>query len=103
MAEFKADPRSLAEAAEVLKAMAHPVRLCIVAGLTQCGGCVVREMQHCLDIPQATVSQHLARLRAAGLVRAIRAGNEVRYEVQSELARRVAEAVMGLGTGTRDS
>lgn len=95
MVEFKPNPEELREASEVLKAMAHPIRLCLVAGLARCGGCAVREMQECLGVPQATVSQHLAKLRAAGLVAARRVGKEVRYEVSSVLARRVAEVILG--------
>ena len=94
MEGFKPKPEELREAAEVLKAMAHAVRLCLVTGLVRCGGCVVREMQQCLGVPQATVSQHLAKLRAAGLVTARRVGKEVRYEVSSVLARRVAEVAL---------
>jgi len=96
MPDFPVEPRSLTDAAELLKAMAHPVRLCLVTGLVRNGGCIVREMQHCLGVPQATISQHLARLKAAGIVSASRAGNQVRYEVISALARQVAEAVLAV-------
>ncbi|HHT28309.1 MAG TPA: winged helix-turn-helix transcriptional regulator [Firmicutes bacterium] len=67
--------------AELLKALAHPVRLCIMYGLVQQGPCNVTHIQHCLDIPQSTVSQHLARLRTAGLIVGRRSGVEVHYEV----------------------
>lgn len=97
MEGFKADPAALGKAAEVLKVLAHPVRLCLVAGLVRTGGCIVGEMQRCLGAPQATISQHLARLKAAGIVRATREGNQVRYEVSSNLARNVAELVMAEG------
>ena len=49
------------EPAELLKAIAHPVRLCIVRGLWQGGGCNVSHMQDCLGIPQSTISQHLQK------------------------------------------
>ncbi|NLG84750.1 MAG: winged helix-turn-helix transcriptional regulator [Firmicutes bacterium] len=80
---FGKRPEAFREAAEVLKALAHPVRLCLVCGLVRCGGCAVREIQECLALPQATVSQQLAKLRAAGLVVARRRGKEVHYEVSS--------------------
>lgn len=103
MPEFPVEPRSLADAAELLKAMAHPVRLCLVVGLVRNGGCIVREMQHCLSVPQATISQHLARLRAVGVVSTSRAGTQVRYEVSSALARKVAEAVLAAAGGSAKS
>lgn len=58
------------EAAELLKALAHPVRLCIVKGLMEKGSCNVSFMQNCLGLPQSTVSQHLQKLRALGIVAA---------------------------------
>ena len=93
MATFHARPEDLEHAAEVLKTLAHPVRLCLVLGLSRCGGCAVHEIQGCLDRPQAVISQHLAKLRAAGLVTACRVGKEVRYEVTSPLARELAALV----------
>lgn len=90
MNEFQPDAAQLAAAAETLKVLAHPVRLCIVAGLYRRGGCIVGEMQDCLGLSQAAVSQHLAKLRTAGVVRATREGNQVRYELASPLAKELA-------------
>ena len=67
--------------AELLKALAHPVRLEIVHGLLCCGcrnvGCMVSHTGQ----SQSCVSQHLARLKAAGVVKAERAGNEVYSDI----------------------
>jgi len=49
--------------AEMLKALAHPIRLCIAKGLID-GKCNVNNMQECLNISQSNVSQHLAKLKA---------------------------------------
>jgi len=73
--------------ADTLKALAHPVRLCIVHQLLlgeQHPN--VTEMKDCLDLPQPTVSQHLQKLRAAGIVEAERRGLEVRYRLRDEAA-----------------
>jgi ArsR family transcriptional regulator len=67
--------------AEMLKVLAHPVRLCIVKGLIENGACNVTYMQSCLDTPQSTTSQHLQKLRAAGIVEGIRNGLEINYRV----------------------
>lgn len=78
---FSYDKEQLAETAELLKALAHPVRLCIVKGFFEHGACTVSTIQECLDVPQSTVSQHLARLRQAGIVEGTRHGVEVHYKL----------------------
>lgn len=65
--------------AEILKAIAHPVRLCILKGLAQDGESNVGRMTTCLDIPQATVSQHLAKMKAVGIIKGRRKGTQVIY------------------------
>jgi len=67
------------EKAELLKALAHPVRLCIVKNLCETGGCNVTKMQNCLAMPQSTVSQHLSKLKALGIVEGKRHGTEIVY------------------------
>ena len=69
------------ETAEMLKVLAHPVRLCIVKGLINNGGCNVSHMQSCLDTPQSTTSQHLQKLKSAGIVEGKRNGLEINYKI----------------------
>lgn len=69
------------EIAETLKVLAHPVRLCIVKGLIEKGECNVTHMQNCLNVPQSTVSQHLQKLRTAGIIEGIRHGLVINYKV----------------------
>ncbi|MEW6308967.1 MAG: metalloregulator ArsR/SmtB family transcription factor [Bacillota bacterium] len=83
----------LAARAELLKAIAHPVRLCILRGLAKTPECNVSHMQECLGLPQSTVSQHLARLRLVGLIGARRQGVEVYYSLVDPCAARVIEAL----------
>ncbi|MGE5485261.1 MAG: ArsR/SmtB family transcription factor [Ignavibacteriales bacterium] len=66
--------------ADLLRAIAHPVRLCILNGLMD-HECNVGTMQECLGLPQSTVSQHLSVLRARGIVTATRRGVNVCYSV----------------------
>lgn len=70
--------------AELLKVLAHPVRLCIVRGLIEKGKCNVSHMQNCLDMPQSTISQHLQKLRAAGIIEGERNGLEINYSIRDE-------------------
>ena len=78
------------ELAEMLKALAHPVRLCIVKGLIEKGECNVTHMQSCLDIPQSTVSQHLQKLKSAGIISGVRNGLEINYKIRDQ---RVVELI----------
>lgn len=82
------------EAAEVLKALAHPVRLCIVRGLIQKQECNVSYMQECLDLPQSTVSQHLQKLRTMGIVVAERNGLEVNYSIANEKIKQLVSIIL---------
>jgi len=79
--------------AEILKAMAHPVRLCIIRGLTEKKQCNVSHMQECLNLPQSTVSQHLQKLRSAGIVEAERNGLEINYRIKDEKIRKLIIAL----------
>jgi len=78
------------EAADILKTLAHPVRICIVKGLLEKGECNVTYMQSCLDTPQSTVSQHIQKLKSAGIIEGRRNGLEIYYRVKDE---RVAELI----------
>lgn len=75
------EKKNLVEKAELLKALAHPVRLCIVKKLVEAGGCNVSKMQACLMMPQSTVSQHLSKLKSLGIVEGNRNGTEIIYGV----------------------
>ncbi len=78
------DLKLYAEMSEIFKMLSHPTRLCIMHNLVKNGSCNVSHMQQCLTLPQATVSQHLQKLRAAGFVTAKRTGLEVEYFVVNE-------------------
>ncbi len=81
------------ETAEFLKVLAHPVRLCIVKGLYETGSCNVSHMQSCLEIPQSTISQHLQKLKAAGIVKGQRNGLEISYSISDDRIGTVLTAI----------
>jgi DNA-binding transcriptional ArsR family regulator len=66
--------------AEILKTLASPRRLDILHRLAA-GPVEVGRLADELGLAQPNVSQHLAVLRAAGLVEAEREGREVRYRL----------------------
>jgi ArsR family transcriptional regulator len=74
------DPEHAAMLAELLKAVAHPLRLRIVASLVE-GSTNVTALAAALDAPQAIVSQQLRILRQAGLVAAERRGGFATYRL----------------------
>ena len=86
--------RNFDREAEILKVLGHPVRLKIVAGLMS-QSCNVKKIWECLDLPQATVSQHLALLKNKGIIVGRRDGVEVYYQVISGQAQAVVNAMLG--------
>lgn len=78
---------------ELLKALSHPLRLQIVRGLLHNGCRNVRCMEEGTGQSQSMISQHLMRLKAAGVVKCERCGNEVYYEVANPAAAAVVAAL----------
>lgn len=76
--------------AAMLKVLAHPHRLCIVKGLKN-NRCNVSTIQERLGIGQSAVSQHLTKLKACGVVRGVRKGREICYDVIDPLALEIVE------------
>jgi DNA-binding transcriptional ArsR family regulator len=70
----------LEEAVEMLKAVAHPIRLRIIE-LLESGEKSVTEILTCLGMQQAYTSQQLNILKSKGIVTARRQGNQVYYAV----------------------
>ena len=77
------DARVLADAAEMIRVLGHPVRLRIVECLED-GERTVSGIQEVLGASQAAVSQQLARMRAAGIVQGRRDGVNVYYAIADE-------------------
>ena len=73
--EVPLDPKDTARRVEVLKALADPTRLEIMAILRKAGGPVsVSDLTASFDLSQPTLSHHLARLREADLIAVERQG-----------------------------
>lgn len=84
------------EIAETLKVLAHPIRICIVKNLVELGECNVGHMHTCLEVPQSTVSQHLQKLRLAGIVEGQRKGLEIYYRIKDERIVKFINAIFNL-------
>jgi len=94
----------VAWAVDTLKMLADPTRLRIVWALLHGEHSVGRLAEH-VDAQPAAVSQHLAKLRLARLVRTRRSGTHVYYMIENDHIRRlVTEALFhadhAVGGGT---
>ena len=68
--------------ADILKALAHPVRVLIVEALTDGDRCVC-ELNELAAIDQSNISRHLAVLKKAGIVSDRREGMKVFYHLET--------------------
>jgi len=75
---------------EVLKAIAHPVRLKIVKSLLL-SECNVNKMVKALGLPQSTVSQHLSILKSRGVLVSRKEGTRTCYYVQSSKIKKIID------------
>jgi ArsR family transcriptional regulator len=73
-----------------LKSLSHPARLVLLCRLAE-GSASVGELESFVDLPQAEVSKHLARLRADGMVRAERSGRGMSYALTEARTARVVK------------
>lgn len=69
-----------AEVARLLKQMANPRRLLILCRLAA-GPVTVSELCKVADLSQSALSQHLAKMRAEGMVHGERDGLQIKYSI----------------------
>ncbi|MBD3320642.1 MAG: metalloregulator ArsR/SmtB family transcription factor [Chitinivibrionales bacterium] len=79
---------------ETLKALAHPVRFRITAGILK-NECCVGEIQNSVRLPQSTVSQHLGKLKSAGIIKERKDGTRRCYRVIDKQAKHIIRAIEG--------
>lgn len=84
---------NLEKTAEVLKVMAHPIRLKIIKNLLDNGPCNVGSLQEVFNIPQPTVSSHLGKLKRAGVLNSDRNGTEIFYKVDNKFILSLTESI----------
>ena len=74
------DEEYVEEKAEFLYALANPVRLKILALLSDKEVCV-SDLANTMDIKQPNISQHLNILRKAGIIKKKRQGKSICYHI----------------------
>ena len=65
--------------AQFSKALGHPARIAVMQFLARRSECYFGHIEEELPIAKATVSQHLAALKEAGLIQGTIEGNKVKY------------------------
>lgn len=70
--------------ARLAKAMAHPARIAILEHLVRTESCICGDLVDVLPLAQATVSQHLAELKKAGLIKGNIQGTSICYCLDKE-------------------
>jgi ArsR family transcriptional regulator len=66
---------------ELLKTIAHPMRLCILNCLMGAEECNVKTLVEKMETPQSTISQHLSKLKSFGIIEGERHGVEIQYRI----------------------
>ena len=91
---FKTTPKPFVELSEILKALSHPQRICIVKSIIEKKNCCVNDMSECLSENQPTVSRHISVLKAAGIIKGDRQGTFIYYSFKTENVKKIIETII---------
>jgi len=72
-------PEEVENAANMMKAISHPMRLAILGHLTKYNQLNVTEIHELLQIEQSTASHHLGILKDKGILASVRKGKNTLY------------------------
>lgn len=78
---------------ELMRALAHPLRLKILDFIDGHGTINVNKIYKTLNLEQSITSQHLRILRSANVLEAKRVGKFIHYKIHYPTVRRAARAV----------
>ena len=99
-----ADPSAMFDqaraASDLMKSLSNETRLLILCHLSS-QEMTVTELEERLSIPQASLSQQLARLRAERLVKTRRDGRNIHYSIADERVSSVVSTLYGLYCGVK--
>ena len=79
--ENKIHPAKLERIADILRVIAHPVRLEILELLKEYGELSVAKMQEALAREQAQISQHLIKMKDKRILASRRDGRRIYYRI----------------------
>lgn len=78
---------------ELMRALAHPLRLKILKFIDDHGTINVNKIYNTLKIEQSITSQHLRILRVAGVLRAERQGKFILYTIHYPTVEKAVKAI----------
>jgi ArsR family transcriptional regulator len=78
---------------ELMRALAHPLRLKILEFIDQKEGINVNKIYRALKIEQSITSQHLRILKLAGVVDAVKDGKFMHYNINYDVIEKAEKAV----------
>ncbi|ELY4857299.1 winged helix-turn-helix transcriptional regulator [Cronobacter sakazakii] len=84
MTDLNALHRQAASAAALLKTLSHPQRLLILCVLIENPGTEAGELCKMSGLSPSATSQHLARMKAEGLIEGVREARYIRYHIKNE-------------------
>jgi len=87
------DNERLQYSAELMRALAHPLRLKILEFIDSNGQINVNKIYKALDIEQSITSQHLKILKLSGVLNAEKDGKYVHYQIDYDVVTRAENAV----------
>ncbi len=79
--------------AELMRALAHPLRLKILEFIDSHGIINVNKIYNSLNLEQSITSQHLRIMRLAGVLHAQRDGKFIRYSINYKVVSKAVKAV----------
>jgi len=90
---FKVDQNKLDRASEMMRALAHPLRLTILEFIDKNKVINVNKIYNTLHLEQSITSQHLKILRQAGLVKTRRDGKFIFYSLDYATIQRAVTTI----------
>jgi ArsR family transcriptional regulator len=94
---LQADRAWAEETAEVLKALAEPTRLSMIAALWAADAPVcICDFTATFDLSQSTISHHMGKLKSAGLVESSKQGIWVYYSLREDMPGEVVDLLASL-------
>ena len=87
------DSEKLQYSCELMRALAHPLRLRILEFIDDHGTIHVNKIYNTLKLEQSITSQHLRILRLAGVVSAEKKGKYMTYSINYDVVSKASNAV----------
>lgn len=94
-AKVSINNEKLEYSSEILRALAHPLRMKILEFIDQNDTINVNKIYNTLNLEQSITSQHLRILRLAGLVKTERDGKFIHYSLDYNMIGNTVKAING--------